>query len=173
MDRKLISGFTTHYIFENDKELQHIIHSIKYSNKFAVGKRLGEMIAEIRGNEIKTWNIDLIVPVPLHHLKKANRGYNQSFYIAKGLGKSLNIPVNQSILKRVKFTQTQTTLTLVERQENVGNAFKVKKTKLVEGKNILIIDDVITTGATQNECAKVLKEDGANKIYACATAIAE
>jgi len=65
-----------------------------------------------------------------------------------GLGKNLdNIPVSQSILKRVKFTQTQTALTLTERQENVGNAFKVKKIKPVEGKNILIIDDVITTGA--------------------------
>lgn len=173
LDRKLISGFTTPYIFENDKELQHIIHSIKYSNKFAVGKRLGEMIAEIRGNEIKTWEIDLIVPVPLHHLKKANRGYNQSFYIAKGLGKSLNIPIKQNLLKRVKFTQTQTALSLVERQENVGDAFKVKNTKPVKGKNILIFDDVITTGATINECAKVLKNAGADKLYACSTAVAE
>ena len=172
-DKKLISGFTAPFIFENDKELQHIIHSIKYSKKFAVGNRLGEIIAEIRGDEIKTWRIDFIVPVPLHHLKKANRGYNQSFYIAKGLGKSLNIPVNQSILKRVKFTQTQTALSLVERQENIGDAFKVKKTKTVKGKNILIIDDVITTGATLNECARILKEVGANKIYASSSAIAE
>ncbi len=172
-EKKLISGFTTPFIFEKDKELQHIIHSIKYSNKFAIGKRLGEMIAEIRGNEIKTWNINLIVPVPLHHLKKVNRGYNQAFYIAKGLSKCLNIPVSQSILERVKFTQTQTALTLTERQENVGDAFKVKKIKPVEGKNILIIDDVITTGATVSACAKVLKEVGANKLYACSTAVAE
>ena len=157
-EKKLISGFTTPFVFEKDKELQNIIHSIKYSNKFAVGKRLGEIIADKCGEEIKSWSIDLIAPVPLHQLKKVNRGYNQSFYIAKGLGKSLNIKVSQRLLKRIKFTQTQTALSLVERQENVGNAFKVRKIRLVKGKNILIIDDVITTGATVNECAKVLKE---------------
>ena len=172
-EKKLVSGFTTPFIFEKDKELQHIIHSIKYSNKFAVGKRLGDIIADKCGREIISWNIDLISPVPLHQLKKVNRGYNQSFYLAKGLGKSLNIKVSQRLLKREKFTQTQTALTLMERQENVGNAFKIRKKGIVKGKNILIIDDVITTGATVNECARVLKEAGANKIYVCSSAIAE
>jgi len=172
-NKNLISGFTTPFVFEKDKELQHIIHSIKYSNKFAIGKRLGEIIAEKCGEEIKSWKIDFIVPVPLHHLKKAKRGYNQSFYLSKGLGKGLNIPVEQNVLKRAKFTQTQTALSLVERQENVGDAFKARKIKLVKDKNILIIDDVITTGATVNECARVLKKAGANKLYACSSAIPE
>jgi len=171
--KKLISGFTTPFVFEKDKELQQIIHSIKYSNKFAVGKRLGEIIADKCGEDIKYWTIDLIVPVPLHQLKKVNRGYNQSFYLAKGLGKSLNIKVSQRLLKRIKFTQTQTALSLVERQENVGNAFKARKKRLVKGKNILIIDDVITTGATVNECARVLKNAGAKNIFACSSAVAE
>jgi len=172
-EKKLISGFITPFVFEKDKELQNIIHSIKYSNKFSVGKRLGELIAEKCKQEINTWSIDLIIPVPLHQLKKVNRGYNQSFYIAKGLGKSLNINVKQNILKRVKFTQTQTALTFTERQGNVENAFKTKKINLINGKNILLVDDVITTGATINECAKVLLEGGAEKIYACSSAIAE
>ncbi len=171
-EKKLVSGFTTPFVFEKDKELQHIIHSVKYSNKFAIGKKLGEIIAEKCSEEIKFWNLDLIVPVPLHHLKKSERGYNQSFYIAEGLGKALNVPVAQNILKRTKFTQTQTALTLVERQENVDGAFKVKRKHLAAGKNILLIDDVITTGATVNECAKVLKSAGADKIYACSSAVA-
>lgn len=173
VDKKFVSGFITPFVFEKDKELQHIIHSIKYSNKFEVGKRLGEIIAEKCGEKIYTWNINLIVPVPLHQLKKVNRGYNQSFYIAKGLGKSLNISVKQNILKRIKFTQTQTALTLIERQENVEGAFRVKNKGMIKGKNILLIDDVITTGATINECAKVLIENGAKKICACSSAIAE
>lgn len=168
-----VSGFTTPFVFEKDKELQDIIHSIKYSNKFGVGKRLGEIIAEKCGENIQGWNIDLIVPIPLHQLKKVNRGYNQSFYIAKGLGKNLNIKVNQNLLKRIKFTQTQTALTLAERQENVENAFEVRKKLSVKGKKILLVDDVITTGATVNECAKVLTNSGADKVYACSSAIAE
>jgi len=170
--KNLVSGFTTPFVFEKDKELQDIIHSIKYYNKFGVGERLGEIIAEKCEEKIQGWKIDLIVPIPLHQLKKVNRGYNQSFYIAKGLGKSLDIEVKQNILKRIKFTQTQTALTLEERQENVEDAFKTRKINRVQGKNILLVDDVITTGATVNECAKVLIYSGADKVYACSSAIA-
>ncbi|PJA98298.1 MAG: amidophosphoribosyltransferase [Ignavibacteriales bacterium CG_4_9_14_3_um_filter_30_11] len=173
LEKGLVNAFTTPFIFEKEKELQSIIHSIKYSNKFSVGIKLGEIVADKCREKIKSWNIDLITPVPLHSLKKVNRGYNQSYYIAKGLGKYLNIRVSRKLLKRVKFTQTQTTLTLAERQVNVENAFKIRKKGVAKGKNILLVDDVITTGATSNECAKVLLESGAKRIYACSSAIAQ
>ena len=171
-DKGIISGFTSLYLFEKDKELQHIIHSLKYNQRFLVGKFLGKEL----GNNLKTvilnWNIDIIVPIPLHHLKKAERGYNQSFYIAKGLSKITKLPINNRIIKRKRFTQSQTTMNLKERQENISGAFTIKSKNKLSGKNVLLIDDVITTGATISECGKILLEYGANKVYAASAAIA-
>ena len=171
--KNIISDFTALYVFEKDKALQEIIHSFKYNKKFLVGKFLGREVARNLNDKINEWNIDLIVPIPLHQLKKADRGYNQSFYIAKGMGKELKIKVSESVIKRVKYTKSQTSMTLIERQENMGQAFKVKNKNKISGKNILLVDDVITTGATTAECAKVFLDMGANKVYAAAIAITD
>ncbi len=171
--KKIISGFTSFYIFEKDKELQHVIHSLKYRKRFLIGVYLGNTIAEQFNEKFLEWNIDLILPVPLHHLKKADRGYNQAFYIAKGIGKKTSIPYKGNVIKRKKFTESQTSKNLTEREENMKGAFLVKKKKNVEGKNILIVDDVITTGATISECGNVLLKAGAAKIFAASIAIAD
>ena len=171
--KNIISGFTSLYVFEKDKELQEIIHSFKYSKKFLVGKFLGNQVGKKLLNKIQNWEIDLIVPIPLHHLKKADRGYNQAYYIAKGLGQELTIKVSENAVKRVKYTQSQTTMTLKERQVNMGEAFKLRNKNKILNKNILLVDDVITTGATTAECAKVFLEGGANKVYAASIAIAD
>jgi competence protein ComFC len=84
----------------------------------------------------------------------------------------INKPEKPNVIKRVKYTQSQTTMTLKEREKNVGGAFKVKNKKIIKGKNILLVDDVITTGATISECGSALLNAGANKVYACSTAIA-
>jgi len=170
---KIISSFTSLFIFEKDKELQSIIHELKYGGKFGIGKYLGEIIARELNQQIRDWRIDLIVPVPLHHLKRAERGYNQSDFLAKGISSVLKIPVKSRIVKRVRFTSTQTELTLVQRKENVRNAFALRGKPKLNGQNILLLDDVITTGATTSECAKVLVDNGAKKVYACSVAIAE
>jgi len=172
--KNIISGFISLYVFEKDKELQHIIHAMKYEERrFLIGKFLGEKLGECYKSVFRDWKIDLIIPIPLHRLKKAERGYNQSFYIAKGLSKKLQIPLNQYSLKRVKFTQTQTAMNLKEREENVTGAFRVKRKNIIKGKTILLIDDVITTGATASECGKVLLKAGANKVYVVSVAIAD
>ena len=171
--KRIISGFVSHYIFEKDKELQHIIHALKYDKKFHIGIFLGKSLGEHFKSQFQSWNISMIVPIPLHDLKKAERGFNQSYYIAKGISKVTNIPVKARIIKRGRFTQSQTTKTLKEREENVEGAFKVRKTENLKGKNILLVDDVMTTGATINECGKVLLEVGANQIYAATVALAD
>jgi ComF family protein len=158
-------------VFENDKELQHIIHSLKYDKKFKVGIYLGELLAD--SLKQLDWRIDLIIPVPIHHLKKAERGYNQSDFIAKGLSKALNVPGSTKTVKRIRYTETQTDLNLNERAKNVEKAFKLNKPNAVKGKNILLVDDVITTGATILECAKILVNAGAKTVYACSVGIAE
>ena len=117
--------------------------------------------------------MDLIIPIPIHHLKKAERGYNQSDYLAKGLSKSLNIPYSINSIKRIKYTESQTKLKMKERALNVSKAFKVGQPKKVSGKNILIVDDVCTTGATLLECGIALYKAGATSVYACSVAVAE
>jgi len=171
--QNIISGFTSLYIFEKDKELQQIIHSLKYNQKFLAGKFLGEKLGETNSYKISSWDIDCIVPIPLHHLKKTERGYNQSFYIAKGLSKSLNIQISKYFLKRKKFTQSQTTMDLIEREENMKEAFVAKKTSKLKGLNILLVDDVITTGSTIKECGKTLLNANADKVYAASIAITD
>ena len=169
----IISGFNSLYVFEKDKELQHIIHSLKYNQRFLIGNFLGEKLGEAIKSKIKDWQIDYIIPIPLHHLKKAERGYNQAFYIAKGFGKILDIPVTNKFLKRNRFTETQTQMNSAERAENMRDAFSVKNTSKLNGKNILLVDDVITTGATTRECGRVLLRGGAKKVYATSVAIAD
>lgn len=171
--KKLIAGFTSLFVFEKDKELQEILHQFKYNQKFRIGITLGRKIAKEKISIISDWNIDLIIPVPLHHLKKAERGYNQSFYLAKGLSKELNINYKDNVLKRRRYTESQTLKNISDREMNVRNAFVVRNKKSIKGKNILLVDDVITTGATISECARQLLNNGAVKVYAVSAAIAD
>ena len=170
---KIISEFYSPFVFEKDKELQHAIHALKYDKKFPVGIFLGKVLAaEIKSSKTN-WKFDLIIPIPLHQLKKAERGYNQAYYIAKGVGKIFKVKVSDRSVKRIKYTESQTTMNLNEREENISGAFKVKWNTQVRGKNILLLDDVITTGATISECGKILLEAGASKVYAASIAIAD
>ncbi len=172
-DDKIISGFTSAFVLEKDKALQHLIHSLKYNENFRIGIYLGKIVAQLCREIIMEWNADYIIPVPLHHLKKAERGYNQSFYIAKGIGSTLNIKLSHSKIKRKRYTSTQTALSLVERRDNIKDAFELKNTRSVHGKKIILVDDVITTGATISECGKILLTEGAAKVFALSVAIAD
>ena len=171
--KKYLTDFHPVFIFEKDREIQHIIHALKYNRHFHAGIYLGKII----GNQIKAkldvWKIDLVVPVPLHPVKKAERGYNQSEFIVKGISIQTGLSWSKKIIRRKRYTETQTHLTAEERQSNVKDAFEVKNRKLVEGKNILLVDDVITTGSTISECAHQLISAGAKNIYAASIAIAE
>ena len=170
---EIISGFTSLFVFEKNKALQQFIHSIKYNKRFLNAKYLGKLIGENLRQEIINWDINIIVPVPLHSLRKVDRGFNQSKYIAIGMGKELGINVKSNLLKRTRYTDTQTNLTLKEREENISNAFQAKHKRMIEGKTFLLVDDVITTGATIRECGKVLLDNGAAKVFACSAAIAD
>ncbi len=167
----LITSFTSCFIFEKDKELQQVIHSLKYGRKFLLGIFLGELLGQKVKRDFSGYKIDMIVPVPLHHLRQAERQFNQSYYLAKGVGKEAGLIVRRGLIKRKKYTETQTTMKLTERERNVKNAFKSKKN--LNGEYILLVDDVITTGATISECGKALLEAGAGKVYAASAAIAD
>ena len=170
---KIISDFHSLFVFEKDKGLQELVHSIKYGDSFRLGQYLGRIAGIKLKDKIGSWTADLLVPVPLHHVKKADRGYNQSFYIAKGISSVCRIPVSQSIVKRNRYTPSQTQLNKSERIENMLGAFQVKKPQQVKDKSIIIIDDVITTGSTISECGKVFTNAGAKNVYALSLAIAD
>lgn len=161
----IISDYYALYIFQPDQALQHIIHALKYKKHFKVGIFLGEMLSE--GIKSRNWQVDVIIPIPIHNLKKVERGYNQSDYIVKGMSRKLNIPWSKKIVKRIRHTDSQTKLNIKQRALNIADAFKVKRYEEIKNKNVLIVDDVSTTGATILECAKAIKAAGAKTIYAC------
>jgi len=167
-----IDDFLSAFLFDQNTPVQSVIHSLKYNGKFKIGIFLGKTAAQILSTKLQNWEADFIIPVPLFHSKKAERGYNQSFYIAKGLSLILNIPVKANLTKRIRYTETQTALSLEERKENMLNAFDLKKRKSIEGSKIILVDDVITTGSTVRECGKTLKRNGAVKVFAFSVAIA-
>jgi len=160
--------------FIEDTEIQHILHALKYSGMKSIGRMFGKII----GNEIQKrypGSYNYAVPVPLHKSKLRERTFNQSYYICRGISESLSIHPLEKCLKRSRYTKTQTKLSINEREENVRNAFKLndKYKETVKGKNIILIDDVITTGSTILECARVLKISGCGEITICSIALAE
>lgn len=107
---------------------------------------------------------DVIIPVPMSKKKKARRGYNQTELISKYLAKELGLEYNNKSLVKIKSNKTQSTLTEKERFENVKNVFEIQNKELIKDKNIILFDDILTTGATIDECSKVLKKNGVNDI---------
>ncbi|MBM2840357.1 MAG: putative amidophosphoribosyltransferase [Bacteroidetes bacterium] len=168
-----VSNLISLYHFEKDGTLQSIIHQLKYEGMTRLGVELGRKLGERIETELN--RVNGIVPVPLHPTKLRERGYNQSEYIAKGIREVIAVPVYASLLKRHKYTSSQTQLNAVERKENVGDAFSLNKRYLldVEGKTFLVVDDVITTGATIEACAVALMNAHAQSVIACSVAIAE
>lgn len=170
---KIISGFQSLFVFEEEGAIQKVIHEMKYQNGFLLGKTLGRITALELGAKISLWNADMIIAVPIHSARKAERGFNQSLFIAKGISSVIKIPARFNLVKRARYTSTQTALNLAERKENVKDAFAVKHPIKLKGKRIILVDDVITTGATITECGRVLIKAGAEKIFALSAAVAE
>ncbi len=151
-------------IFSKGSAYRKLIHRLKYQGDKESGIQLGEMYGKEIAQNSKYEPIDLIIPVPLHPKKQKKRGYNQSECIAIGLSKSLSVPYRTNILVRTVNTQTQTKKNKEERWKNVSGTFKLAQPKVVENKHILLVDDVITTGATIENCAITLLESANCKI---------
>jgi ComF family protein len=108
----------------------------------------------------------MLVPVPLHWWRRWARGYNQSEAIAEGLSDSLGIPVRSGVLKRIRWTKKQAELSATQRYENIHGAFAIRDTEGIRGKRIALVDDVLTTGGTLSECARILRQAGAKWVGA-------
>lgn len=168
-----IDDLLSPYLFDGGGTLQTIIHQLKYSGVPSLGRELGGRIGRLAITAGLSPDATLLVPVPLHHVKLRERGYNQSDHICRGIAAATGIAVASTALRRVRYTVSQTTLTARERHQNVDDAFSLSRPDWrIPGVTVLLVDDVITTGATMCGCARVLRSAGAIRLIACSAAIA-
>lgn len=153
---RAVAGFET--------VIMDAIHKFKYGRNISTGYALASLMADFSFPDFDISDCSLLIPVPLHIKRLRERGFNQSLILANQISKKFKIPVDFSVLKRCKFTLTQTGLNKAEREKNIKGAFIVADSKKISGKKIILIDDVFTTGATINECSKILLKAGAQKI---------
>lgn len=144
-------------LFEKNGKVQNILHSIKYNGNKELAFLMGILYAEELTRDTAFTEITAIIPIPLHTAKLKQRGFNQSEYFASGLSKGLSKPIHTSSLLRVKESSTQTSKRKFERWENVEGIFELVKQEELKGQHVLLVDDVITTGATLESAWTSLK----------------
>lgn len=156
LGRMPVQSAAAMYYFSRKSPVQQALHRLKYHNQPEIGLKIGRAFGR-RLKESGTFgDVQVIVPVPLHPRKERLRGYNQSAQFARGLSEVMDIPVLDKVLLRPMFTETQTRKKRMERFENVESVFALKKPASIEGRHILLVDDVLTTGATLEECGQLL-----------------
>ena len=148
---------TACFFFAKTGKVQHLIHQLKYKGNKDAGVFLGQQLGESIKETPLFQGIDYLIPVPLHPKREKKRGYNQSLMIAKGINEVTGIPIGDKYLVRAVNTATQTKKTAEERFKNVKDIFEVRFANELENKHVLLIDDVLTTGATLESCAHQLE----------------
>jgi len=170
--RATIENATSLLRFEKKGIAQHLIHQLKYKEHEEIGVLLGDWL----GSELKTCedynNIDVVIPVPLHEKKLKTRGYNQVSKFAQQIAKSLNVEYADSVLLKVTNTSSQVNKKRFARWNHNEELFTINNSKSIEGKHILLVDDIITTGATLEACIHVLNQSKNIKISIATMAIA-
>ncbi len=167
-----LEGGAACYQFTRKSPIARALHQLKYHNKPDIGIKIGrEFGKRLRESEIFQ-SVDAIIPVPLHPKKERMRGYNQSMMFARGLSETLGKPVWGSALARNKFTESQTRKKRIERFQNVEHVFIVTQPALLEKRHLLLVDDVLTTGATLEICGLELLETPGVRLSLATIAIA-
>jgi ComF family protein len=170
--RVRIENATAFYFFNKASRFRHLIHELKYKGRKDVGIELGRIFGyDMMKSEVFRL-IDLVIPVPLHKKRQKKRGFNQSECIAHGISEAMKKPLNTTSVIRAVYSSTQTRKTRYDRWLNVEGIFRVTEPQLLAGKHILLVDDVVTTGATIEACAtEILKVEG-TKISVAVLAVA-
>lgn len=151
----IVAGAALYY-FNRKSPIQKALHQLKYQNQADVGVRLGRQLGNLLQHAPLFQAVDGIVPVPLHPKKERLRGYNQSALLAAGLSDALQIPVFSGVLVRQQFSESQTRKKRMDRFDNVQEVFSVRRPERIQGRHLLLVDDVLTTGATLEACGQVL-----------------
>lgn len=170
--RTRLNGATSLFRFEKGSKYQHLLHLLKYKGEKKVGVFLGTLLgAELKGTPFS--EVDMVVPVPLHKKRQKKRGYNQSEIIAQGFSLITGIPIENNLVFRKEYTQSQTSKGRFARWENMEDVFQLcDNPDLPLNPVILLIDDVITTGATLEACAEVLLTIPGASLYIATVACA-
>jgi ComF family protein len=140
------------------------LHALKFDGRRSMARPLGALLAESEDLGVPRPAIDLLVPVPLHRARRAERGFNQAELLARELGRAWSVPVAADVLARARATRPQTELGGTERRRNVRGAFALARPERVAGRHVLLIDDVLTTGTTVAECARAVRAAGASAV---------
>lgn len=143
-----IAAAHSEFYFAKESLIQHLIHQLKYKNNKEIGIYLGEIMGRSLMNSHRYKDVDVLIPLPLYADKERKRGYNQAAVICQGMSVVMNVPVVINNLIRLRYTETQTKKHRLERWENVEGSFAVKNIESLKGKHVLLVDDVVTTGAT-------------------------
>lgn len=156
--------------FEYKGKVKILLHTYKFKKRSHLKKVLGDTLSSFANKYVPLQNFDLIVPVPLNRSTLLKRGFNQSELLGKNLSNHSRIRFNSKVLKKTKPAHPQSLLTKLERKKNIQNAFLARPSKKIQNKNILLVDDILTTGQTASECARVLKKAGASRVSVLALA---
>lgn len=154
------------YLYDYKGIIRSSIIKYKFNDKSYIYKTFANEVIKCKKICEKINMCDIMLSVPIHKLRKLERGYNQSYLIAKCIGKNLNIEVKDNILIKKQNNKPQSTLNAIYREKNILGAYdlNIKYLDKIQNKNILLLDDVYTTGSTVNECSKILKKFGAKKV---------
>lgn len=164
---------TSFFFYRKGSDFRQILHQLKYGGRKEIGAVMGRyMAAELLPSGFFE-GIDIIVPMPLHKKKQRQRGYNQSEWISRGISLTTGIPIDSDSVVREKNTETQTHKSTFERWENVDGIFRLRYPGTFEGKHVLVIDDVLTTGATMVACVSAISQAKDIKVSILTLAIAE
>ena len=150
--------------FIYDGAMRKSIYRFKYNNQREYAEYFGLAISELLGAKIKSYNPDALIPVPMHKAKERKRGFNQANLIARELSRHIKVPVRDDIVTRKRSTKIMRSLGEKERQNNIKKAFKLKKYS-VKLNNVIVVDDIYTTGTTVDAVAACLKEAGVSNVY--------
>jgi ComF family protein len=163
--RIAVTAAHSEFYFAKGSLIQQLIHQLKYKNNTAIGFYLGELMGRSLLESGRFNSIDYLVPLPLYPDKERKRGYNQAAVICNGMSSVMNVPVIINNVIRQRFTETQTRKHRNERWENVAGSFVIKDPRILTQKNILLVDDVVTTGATLEACGSILLQTEGIKLY--------
>ena len=151
-------------VLQYDEQMQKSMAYFKFHGRPEYGEFYAELLVRAARQIIERWQVEVLLPVPIHRARRNTRGYNQTEIIGRVLSKELAIPIRTDLIKRVKNTKAQKQLNIDERKKNVQNAF-IASSEVGKYGCILIIDDIYTTGSTIDEMAKELREKGVNKVF--------
>jgi ComF family protein len=154
--RAKIETASAHLYFTNGSSIQHILHQFKYKGRKDIGIYLGYLTGIALRKSSRFDQCEILIPLPLHAAREKKRGYNQAAMIAIGISAALKIPVVDDAVIRIKATATQTRKNRIQRWKNMEQKFKIRDEEKILGKHVLLVDDIITTGATLEACASVL-----------------